>query len=123
MARPKIEDSKRRGDQLNIRLTDMERVRLEARAASLGLSLTEFMRDRGLGYRMPRRAAQRHADALAIATLNRIGVNLNQITHHLNAGWSSDATGDAVNALLAEIATTMRGLMRGPQADRGRPVV
>jgi Bacterial mobilisation protein (MobC) len=50
------------------------------------LTAAEFMRRRSLGYRLPDAVAeQRHIAALATALL-RIGVNLNQLTHHVNAG-------------------------------------
>lgn len=121
MARPTKTPEDRRDDQLNIRLSDRERMRLEHRAAALGLTLAEFMRGRGLGYRLSRRAAERQADALALATLNRLGVNLNQITHHANAGWLTPGTDAALQTVLGEIQAAMRGLMHGPKTDRGGP--
>ena len=121
MARPTMAPEDRRDDQLNIRLSDRERVRLEYRAAALGITLAEYMRDRGLGYRLSRRAADRQANAHALDTLNRLGVNLNQIAHHANAGWMTAGTDAALQTLLTEIQAAMRGLMHGPKADRGGP--
>lgn len=124
MARPTKEVSQRRGDQLNIRLTAGERVRLEYKAACLGITLAEFIRTRGLGYRLRAGAARHHADSVAIAALNRLGVNLNQMTHHLNAGWSlTPGTDAALQDLLGDIQTAMRGLMHGPKTDSRRPVL
>jgi len=86
MARPKKAPEDRRNDQINPRLTAWERAEIEQTAAALGLSPSEFMRRRALGYRLPATvAAQRQIAVLATALL-RIGVNLNQLTHRANAG-------------------------------------
>lgn len=121
MARPPKDPEDRRDDQLNIRLSDRERVRLEYRAAALGITLAEFMRDRGLGYRLSRRAAERQADALTLATLNRLGVNLNQLTHYANAGWFTPGTDAVLHDVLAEIQAAMRGLRHGPKTNPRGP--
>lgn len=121
MARPPKDPEDRRDDQLNIRLSDRERVRLEYRAAALGITLAEFMRDRGLGYRLSRRAAERQADALTLATLNRLGVNLNQLTHYAHVGWLTPGTDAALHEVLTEIQATMRGLRRGPKTNPRGP--
>jgi hypothetical protein len=52
---------------------------IEQHAAILGVSSSEFVRSRSLGYRLPASlAVQRHVAALAVALL-RLGVNLNQV--------------------------------------------
>jgi hypothetical protein len=85
MARPRKAPEEKRDDQLNPRLTTAERVEIERNAAALGIVPTEFMRRRTLGYRLPEAAAVEQAKASLGAAFNRIGVNLNQITHKLNS--------------------------------------
>jgi hypothetical protein len=86
MGRPKNSPETQRDNLLQVRLTAIEKVGLEGRAASVGLSVSEFVRRRALGVPMPPQAADRATrDKLATALL-RIGVNLNQITKHMNAG-------------------------------------
>ena len=66
--------------------TIQERAELERRAHALGLTLSEYIRRRTLGVPLPPQSADRETrDKLATALL-RIGVNLNQITKHMNAG-------------------------------------
>ncbi len=86
VARPTKEFNERRGEQLNVRVTPDERAQLDRTASGLGLSTAEFLRRRGLGYRLPPVATERQANALAATALVRLGNNLNQIAHHLNAG-------------------------------------
>jgi uncharacterized protein (DUF1778 family) len=107
MARPKKAPEEKREDRLNPRLTTAERVEIEQHAAILGISPSEFMRNRSLSYRLPAvLAVQRHVAAVAVALL-RIGVNLNQIARHMNAGRGAPpellALIDRINALLDQI--------------------
>src|SRR5256714_7603476 len=86
MARPRKAPEERRVNGPNPRMTTAEKAEVEQHAAILGISPSEFMRSRSLSYRLPAAlAVQRHVAALAVALL-RIGVNLNQIAHHMNAG-------------------------------------
>jgi hypothetical protein len=89
MARPRKAPEEKREDRLNPRLTTAERAEIEQHAAILGVSPSEFVRSRSLGYRLPASlAVQRHVAALAAlaVALLRLGVNLNQIARHMNAG-------------------------------------
>lgn len=104
MARPKKAPAERRDEQLKLRLTTAERAELDRTAAALGLTTAEFLRRRGLDYRLPANvAARRHTAALATALL-RIGVNLNQLTRAANAGrvlpHSVEELTDRITALL-----------------------
>jgi hypothetical protein len=86
MARLKKAPEEKREDRLNPRLTTAERAEIERHAAILGISPSDFMRRRSLSYRLPAAlAVQRHVAALAVALL-RLGINLNQIARHMNAG-------------------------------------
>jgi hypothetical protein len=117
MARPKKAPEERRDDQLGLRLTTAERVEIEQHAAALGISPAEFARRRSLGYRLPAAsvAEQRHTARLAVALL-RIGVNLNQIAHHMNAGRGAPPD---LSALIARIEAILDDIY-GPGDNGGR---
>jgi mobilization protein NikA len=118
MARPKKTPDDLRTDTLGIRLTAIERARLDEFAALHGLTATEFMRRRSLGYRLPAPIAeQRQLAALATALL-RIGVNLNQLTHHVNAGSLPPA--DLLPGLLSRI-NALLDTVYDPRADGAGP--
>lgn len=86
MGRPKLSPQERRDCRVQAMFTMQERAELEARAEALGLTLSEYIRRRTLGVALPPQSADRQTrDKLATALL-RIGVNLNQITKHMNAG-------------------------------------
>ncbi|MHB0721667.1 plasmid mobilization protein [Roseomonas mucosa] len=117
MARPKKAPEERRDDRLNPRLTAAERAEIERAAAVFGITPSEFMRRRALGYRMPPSlAAQRQTATLATALL-RIGVNLNQLTHRANAG--REPPPDYLRDLATRIAALLDGLY-GPGNHGGR---
>ncbi len=86
-----------RGFKLQIALDAAERATAQAKAAQAGLSLSSFGRaallDGDPGIRA-RRAPTVNAELLAqaIAALNKVGSNLNQIAHILNAGKAAGAT-------------------------------
>lgn len=87
MARPKKPDHERRdANQIGVRLSEIELAKLEQSAAMYGLSLSEFFRRRALGHRLPQIVAERQQAAEATTALLRLGVNLNQIAKHVNAG-------------------------------------
>ena len=107
MGRPKISPNERRDCQTKVLYTMRERAELEARAAAVGLSLSEFIRRRTLGVPLPPQSADRQTrDKLATALL-RIGVNLNQITKHMNAG---RAAPPELRMIAAEINTHLHTL-------------
>ncbi len=91
MARPRKEPEARRDEQLKLRLTTAERSQIEHKAAAFGLSAAEFMRRRALGYALPPALEQERTRALQATALVRLGVNLNQIAKHMNAGRSAPA--------------------------------
>ena len=118
MGRPTKTDDQRRGN-FTLRLTMADRVEIETNAALLGLTTAEFVRRRTLGYRMPEALArQRDTARLATAGL-RIGVNLNQIAKHMNAGRDAPAS---LDSLLAEI-TAWLDAVHDPGADQRRDLV
>lgn len=58
-------------------------LKIEAAANALGLSVSEFIVRRAVGYRLPSRNRV-DLDRLLLE-VNRLGVNLNQIARHANA--------------------------------------
>lgn len=86
MGRPKLSPEERRDCQTTVLYTIQERAELERRAHALGLTLSEYIRRRTLGVPLPPQSADRETRDKLATSLLRIGVNLNQITKHMNAG-------------------------------------
>jgi methionine synthase I (cobalamin-dependent) len=83
-------ERRQRGVPVSVRFLPDERATVEDRAREVGLSLASFLRAAVLGTPGPRarRSPPVNAEALgrATAALNKVGSNLNQIAHGLNAG-------------------------------------
>jgi hypothetical protein len=81
-----------RKNKIPVACDDDEFLRIDGRAREVGLSRPSFLRACGLGTPGPRarRSPPVNAEALGLATaaLNKVGSNLNQIAHVLNAGGS-----------------------------------
>ena len=108
MARPRLPEHERRDDRLpNLRVTAAERAEVERRAEAAGLSLVEFCRRSIFAKKV--RPVMSATDAAALAELNRVGVNLNQIARATNAGRdlpaSLEATLREVRAAVAKVAS------------------
>jgi len=117
--------AKRSGSQKRVRARkipvacdDEEFFKIDGRARDVGLSRPSFLRACGLGTPGPRarRMPPVNAEALgrATAALNKVGSNLNQIAHVLNAGSASLTTQECF-AALAEVraaATAIREILR-----------
>jgi hypothetical protein len=86
MGRPKLSPQDKRDSRVQTMFTMRERAELEARAEAVGLTLSEFIRRRTLGVPLPPQSADRQTRDKLATSLLRIGVNLNQITKHMNAG-------------------------------------
>lgn len=86
MGRPKKSPEELRDDPLHVMLTTRERAELEQRASAVGLTVSEFVRRQTLGRPLPASAGDRRTRATLATALLRLGVNLNQITRHMNAG-------------------------------------
>lgn len=81
--RPSKSQGESRSEFVRLRLTIGERDRIEQQADAAGLPLSSYCRRVLLGHKV--RPAITAVDAAALADLNRVGVNLNQIARHLNA--------------------------------------
>lgn len=78
MARPKKQPDERRTASIRADLTMAEKVYIQEQASRAGMTEAEYTRRRLLG--QPVQASPRRADASMLAELNRIGVNVNQLT-------------------------------------------
>jgi hypothetical protein len=85
MARPKVSDMERRLIQVNIRLTADENHKVQEFASASGLSPANWIRARIFTGKFPAPKLSL-LDACIYRELKRIGVNLNQATHKINAG-------------------------------------
>jgi len=85
MARPPLPAAERRDDRLpNLRVTAAERAEVERRADAAGLTLVEYCRQAVFKAKVkPRHSETDHA---LLVALNRVGTNLNQITHTVHCG-------------------------------------
>ena len=106
MARPTLQPHERKDDRLpNLRVTSLERADVERRAEAAGLPLVEYCRRSIFGSKQ--RPPMAKSDAAVVAELNRSGVNLNQITHKINAGNglppNLPAVVDKIEALIKEL--------------------
>lgn len=91
---------------MRVRCSDAEREALTAKAAAEGLSVGGYLRLAGLGRagQRTRRARPVDQDALwaAVAALNKLGSNVNQIAHRLNAEGARSASADSTLDLARE---------------------
>ena len=86
MARPTKEATEKLSETVKLRMTvaEHEHVRVQARVA--GITVSDYLRRRSVGYVVPESPGSRRVDPALISELNRIGVNMNQIARSLNAG-------------------------------------
>lgn len=88
-AHPRGSETRQRQNILSIRLTPEERTRVHDRAEKAGLSAGAFTRHMLLGEAGPRARKRTPADRKELVRLlgavNRVGNNINQIAHALNA--------------------------------------
>lgn len=82
--RPSLTVAESRVDRVAFRLTADELARVQAEAEQAGVSVSEYCRAAALGQRVRVRSVPDLSAALV--SLNRVGVNLNQIARTLNAG-------------------------------------
>jgi hypothetical protein len=82
MARPKKSEAFERREQINLRLTLEQKEVLRQRAIACGLTQTEYARRVIFGIPV---SFKQEADPKLIVALNRIGVNLNQMSRIFNS--------------------------------------
>jgi Bacterial mobilisation protein (MobC) len=96
-------EKRQRGPAVPVRFLPAERAAVDEKARAVGLSLAGFLRACALGTPGPRarRSVPVNAEALgrATAALNKVGSNLNQIAHRLNAAAAPVTTQECFAAL------------------------
>jgi hypothetical protein len=85
--RPEKPEADARSARIAFRVTETERAQIEAAAAAVGVTVSDYARALVMTARPPRQPRGR-AGAAVLSELNRAGVNLNQIARTLNRGGS-----------------------------------
>lgn len=112
MGRPRKEEHERRIASVRADLTEAEKVFVQDQAAKAGLSEAEYTRRRVLGNPVESAATDRRIEPALLSELNRIGVNVNQIARHLNAGRTERGSLDVV---VAELRGVLGQLLQRPE--------
>lgn len=87
MGRPALDSTERRSKITVMRTTEPELEHIRAQADAAGLSVSEFVRRRSLGYVVPTAAGDaRRTDPALIDAVNRVGVNVNQLALATHTG-------------------------------------
>ena len=81
-----------RSGRIQLRVTGREKEEFTTKASAAGLGLSEYLRKAALEIGVTHKY-----DQASLHQLRKIGVNLNQIAHHLNAG--NDLRGDVLVSL------------------------
>ena len=85
MGRPALNSTERRSAVTVMRTTEQELEHIREQADLAGLSVSEYVRRRSLGYTVPTAAAaSRRVDPQLIEGLNRIGNNVNQLARAIH---------------------------------------
>jgi len=100
--RPRKDPRERRSLTHGLRLSPNEKEELEERAEEAGLSLSAYLRRRGLGKPMKAQIEKK-----AIKEINKVGVNLNQL-----ARWANQGKGRAVESEIEDAIRELKWLIR-----------
>lgn len=102
---------------IQIRLTDKEKSDIESRAGELGVStyLRQIALEQPIVQPNPKPTKIVHsADPELIREINRIGININQITKHLNEG---QPLSNAILIALLDLQTTLDKALASSMPD------
>jgi len=102
MSRPRKEKSEERGNRITFRLTDQELDNLKSKSRKSKISISDFVREQIKNGKVV--ISKNNKSELAKAStlteeFHKIGINLNQIAHHLNSGY--DFTEPIANDLIS----------------------
>ncbi len=101
MARPRKDPGEQRSETVKTAVTVAEKLFVQDQAQTAGLSESEYVRRRVLGYRVP---PSRSPDVAALVSeLNRIGVNVNQLAASAHMGRNFTRYADDIMAELEAI--------------------
>lgn len=116
-------DKRQRNHTITVRLSAEERAQLEALSSRSGLAAGAFMRAAAFGGAGPRarrrRPVEHRALVQALAALNRVGNNLNQIARSANLGLDIDMPElrDALHQYRATVDAIYSALGMEPAGD------
>jgi hypothetical protein len=123
MARPKKDEHEKRSEVVRLRLTLAEHEHVRSQAESAGVTVSDYLRRRALGYIVPRVVGRRGPDPVLLSELNRIGVNLNQIARNQNSGrperLDAEAVLDELRGVLVVITAGDLGWCEPEDRERG----
>ena len=109
--------------RIAVNCTPKQKATIVAKCDAAGYSPSAFVLNILLGLPLPSR---RHPSvdtqmlAKVLAELGKIGSNINQIAHHLNAGRPGDVTEGSIQAALAELLEWRTALMQSLGYERNR---
>jgi len=112
---------RRRNVLLQSWLTPVEAQTVRRKAADAGVSVSEFMRSALFRYK-PRPRTNTDALSKLGGEMGKIGSNLNQIAHHLNAGRPGDRVEGALNDALRELLEWRGVVMQALGGERKRKI-
>lgn len=113
---PKSLDEKRVHRLPQPRVTVSEMLKIEQNANAMGVSVSEFIVRRAVGYKVPNRA-EPIVPIGTLSELNRIGINLNQIAKHANATGEISA---AIIPTMTLIRDTLERICRRLEEEEAR---
>ena len=107
-------ETRQRKRMLGVRVTDAEMAEIEEHASRAGLTPSSYARSVLLAAPAPRarRRPSIEAEAMGrlLGELGKVGSNLNQIAHHMNAG-RAEVSPAAIAAALSDVADIRAALM------------
>lgn len=86
MARPRLQEHEKRTERYNLRFTLAEMDHIRDQAVAAGQDVSEYLRRRALGYKVPAAGSSRRIDPALISELNSVGVNINQLAKATHLG-------------------------------------
>ena len=106
-------ETRQRNKVLQVRLTDAEFSEIEAMADRAELTPASYARSILLDTPAPRAKRRPAVDTVQVAKLlgeiGKVGSNINQIAHQMNAGVATSST--AINSALADVAEMRKACM------------
>jgi len=112
MARPKGKDYT---ESIYFRLTETDKTRIEIDADKSGLSVSEYIRHCCLDAGTLSLPSNQNNNAMLISAINRVGVNLNQLTRVANSTKVIDPV--ALTEALERLTSLLDSLLSGEGGD------
>ena len=112
--RPQNGEKERRSDHLHVRLTTIERAKLDAESRRLGMPVSRYVRRLIHKPRLAERQAAATPSPATVAALNRIGNNLNQLARHANAKGDLAPIARHVDGVMAKLEKAITALLDRP---------